>query len=342
MAKKQATYNEIIASLKRKEYKPIYLLMGEEPYYIDKIADYIDQNVLTPDEEIFDKTIVYAKKDTKMAEIIAAAKRFPMTAQYQVLIIKEAQNIDKKEYDQLLFYLKQPQPSTILVICYKYEKLDARKKYVSEIAEKGVLFDSKKIYDNQVASWIEDYCREQKLKIEPKAANMLSEFLGTDLERIIGEVNKLRIVIAKSGQDMITPDIVERNIGVSKDYNAFELVKALGDHDILKSNRIANYFGKNTKSNPLIMINMVLFGFFSKLLLYHSLKDKSQMNVATELKINPYFVRDYQQAARYYNSSKTLQIISDIRTTDARCKGFGNTSTGDDELLKELVFKILH
>ncbi len=339
MAKQAVTYDQIIAALQRKEYKPIYMLMGDEPYYIDKIADFIEQNVLTEDEKAFNQTVVYGK-DADLGEIIMAAKRFPMMAEHQVIIVKEAQNI--KNLDNLVFYLKQPQPSTILVFCYKYGKLDGRKKYTTEIAAKGVLFESKKLYDNQVAGWIEDYCKSKNLGIDPKAANMLADFLGNDLSRIVGEIDKLRIVIEQKGTHQITPEIVERNIGISKDYNTFELVKALGEHDIVKSNRIADYFGKNPKNNPLVKTIVVLFGFFGNLLLYHSLKDKSQMNVAAELHINPYFVRDYQQAARYYNSGKTLQIISDIRAADAKSKGFGNASTTDDELLKELVFRILH
>lgn len=339
MAKQAVTYEQITAALRRKEYKPIYMLTGDEPYYIDKIADFIEKNVLTEDEQAFNQTVVYGK-DADLGEIIMAAKRFPMMAEHQVIIVKEAQNI--KNLDNLAYYLKQPQPSTILVFCYKYGKLDGRKKYTAEIAAKGVLFESKKLYDNQVSGWIEDYCKSQGLAIDPKAANMLADFLGNDLSRIVGEVDKLRIVIEQKGTRQITPELVERNIGISKDYNTFELVKALGEHDILKSNRIADYFGKNPKNNPLAKTIVVLFGFFGNLLLYHSLKDKSQMNVAAELRINPYFVRDYQQAAHYYNSAKTLQIISDIRAADSKSKGFGNVSATDDELLKELVFRILH
>ncbi|MGN0186391.1 MAG: DNA polymerase III subunit delta [Paludibacteraceae bacterium] len=339
MAKQAITYEQIMAALQRKEYKPVYMLTGGEPYYIDKIADYIENNVLTEEEKAFNQTVVYGK-DTDLREIIMAAKRFPMMAEHQVIIVKEAQSI--KNFDDLVFYLKQPQPSTILVFCYKYDKLDGRKKSTIEIAEKGILFESKKLYDNQVAGWIEAYGKSKQVIIDTKTSNMLADFLGNDLSRIVSEIDKLLIITANRKTGRITPELVEQNIGISKDYNNFELLKALGEHDILKSNRIIDYFGKNPKNNPLVMTISVVFNFFANLLLYHSLKDKSQMNVAAELKINPYFVRDYQQAARNYNTAKTLQIISDLRRADAQSKGFRNASANDNEILKELVFRILH
>ncbi|MGM9746896.1 MAG: DNA polymerase III subunit delta [Paludibacteraceae bacterium] len=339
MAKQAITYEQIMADLQRKAYKPVYMLTGDEPYYIDKIADYIEQNVLTEDEKAFNQMVVYGK-DTDLREIIIAAKRFPMMADHQVIIVKEAQSI--KNYDDLVFYLQQPQPSTILVFCHKYDKLDGRKKSTLAIAEKGVLFESKKLYDNQVAGWITAYGKQKNVSIDAKTANMLADFLGNDLSRIVHEIDKLLILLADSHQNCITPELVEQNIGISKDYNNFELLKALGERNILKANRIIDYFGKNPKNNPLIVTIAVVFNFFANLLLYHSLQDKSQMNVAAELKINPYFVRDYQQAARNYNTAKTLQIISDLRRADAQSKGFKNASATDTEILKELVFRILH
>ncbi len=339
MAKQAITYEQIMAALQRKEYKPVYMLTGDEPYYIDKIADYIEKNVLTEDEKAFNQMVVYGK-DTDLRDIIIAAKRFPMMADHQVIIVKEAQSI--KNYDDLVFYLKQPQPSTILVFCHKYDKLDGHKKSTLAIAEKGILFESKKLYDNQVAGWIEAYGKSKNVSIDAKTANILADFLGNDLSRIVHEIDKLLILLTDSDNKRITPELVEQNIGISKDYNNFELLKALGDRNILKANRIIDYFGKNPKNNPLIVTISVVFNFFANLLLYHSLKDKSQMNVAAELKINPYFVRDYQQAARNYNTGKTLQIIGDLRRADAQSKGFGNVSANDAEILKELVFRILH
>ena len=338
MAKQVWTYEQLMSSLKRKEYKPVYMLMGDESFYIDQIADYIEEHVLTEDEKAFNQTILYGK-DTSLGEIIMAAKRYPMMSPYQVIIVKEAQHI--KNFDDLQFYLENPLNSTLLVFCNKYGKLDGRKKSTQEIEKKGVLFESKKLFDNQVAGWIESYVKSMQVGIDNKASNMLAEYLGNDLTRIVHEVEKLLITKPKE-QTSITPELIERNIGISKDYNNFELVSALTNKDILKCNRIVDYFGKNTKNNPLVVTITVMFNFFSNLLFYHSLKDKSQMNVANELKINPYFVKDFQQAASRYNSAKVTQIISDIRKTDVQSKGFGNSSISDYDLLKELVFKILH
>ncbi len=338
MAKQVWTYEQLMSSLKRKEYKPVYMLMGDESFYIDQIADYIEEHVLTEEEKAFNQTILYGK-DTSLGEIIMAAKRYPMMSPYQVIIVKEAQHI--KNFDDLQFYLENPLNSTLLVFCHKYGKLDGRKKSTQEIEKKGVLFESKKLFDNQVAGWIESYVKSMQVGIDNKASNMLAEYLGNDLTRIVHEVEKLLITKPKE-QTSITPELIERNIGISKDYNNFELVSALTNKDILKCNRIVDYFGKNTKNNPLVVTITVMFNFFSNLLFYHSLNDKSQMNVANELKINPYFVKDFQQAASRYNSAKVTQIISDIRKTDVQSKGFGNSSISDYDLLKELVFKILH
>lgn len=338
MAKQVWTYEQLMSSLKRKEYKPVYMLMGDESFYIDQIADYIEEHVLTEDEKAFNQTILYGK-DTSLGEIIMAAKRYPMMSPYQVIIVKEAQHI--KNFDDLQFYLENPLNSTLLVFCHKYGKLDGRKKSTQEIEKKGVLFESKKLFDNQVAGWIESYVKSMQVGIDNKASNMLAEYLGNDLTRIVHEVEKLLITKPKE-QASITPELIERNIGISKDYNNFELVSALTNKDILKCNRIVDYFGKNSKNNPLVVTITVIFNFFSNLLLYHSLKDKSQMNVANELKINPYFVKDFQQAAKLYNSSKVTQVISDIRKADVQSKGFVNSSISDYDLLKELVFKILH
>ena len=338
MAKQAVTYDQILSSLKRKEYKPVYMLMGDEAFYIDRISDFIEKNVLTEEEKAFNQTILYGK-DSSLSEIIMAAKRYPMMSQYQVIIVKEAQHI--KNFDDLQFYLQNPLTSTLLVFCHKYGKLDGRKKSTQEIEKKGLLFESKKLFDNQVSGWIESYVKSMNVAIDAKASTMLAEYLGNDLTRIVHEVEKLLITKPKE-QNSITPELIERNIGISKDYNNFELVNALTRKEILKSNRIVEYFGKNSKNNPLIVTITVLFNFFSNLLLYHSLKDKSQMNVANELKINPYFVKDFQQAATRYNSAKVIQIISDIRKTDVQSKGFGNSSISDYDLLKELVFGILH
>lgn len=340
MAKKEnISYEELLADFRKKNFKPVYLLMGEEPYFIDVLSDFLEKNVLSEDEKEFNQTIVYGK-ETNIDSIINLAKRYPIMSNYQLIVVKEAQHI--KSYDNLSFYLQNPQSTTILVFCYKYGALDKRKKVVTDIGKTGVVFESKKLYENQIPSWIVAEAKRIGLSVEIKAANMIAEFLGTDLGRIKNELEKLRIITQQTNTNSITPEIVERNIGISKDYNVFELQKALGKKDILTTNQIVNYFKKNKKNNPLVKILPVLFNFFANVLLYHSLQDKSQYNVASVLKINPYFVNDYASAARNYPQEKVIKIIHSIREADAQQKGIGNVSTDEGEILRLLVFKILH
>jgi DNA polymerase-3 subunit delta len=342
MAKQQGiTYDEIIAALKAKQYKPLYFLMGDEPYYIDLISDYIQNSVLDDSQKGFDLTVVYGKKDTKMIDIINLAKRFPVMSQHQVIIVKEAQNIKKDEWEKLSYYIKQPQPATILVFCHKYGKPDGRMKWLAETRKAGVVFESDKLYENQVGAWIKQYAWQHGISIEAKAESMLVEFLGNDLSKMANEIDKLLITKPK-GSNIITPDLVEKNIGISKDYNVFELKDALIAGNVLKANRIVRYFGSNKKENPLVMVLSQLFSFFSNLMIYHYLADKSQANVAAELKINPYFAKEYEAASRRFSQMKTMKIISWIRETDARGKGIDSNGIDDAELLKELIFKILH
>lgn len=338
MAKQQITYEQILTDLKNKNYQQIYFLMGEEPYYIDVISDYIQNNVLDEMQREFDQTILYGK-ETDMRTVINAAKRYPMMAQYQVVIVKEAQLI--KDWDNLVFYLQQPLKSTILVFCYKYGTPDGRKKWLGELKKTGIVFESPKIRDYEINAWIAKYAKSKGLAVDEKAVAMLGEYLGTDLSKIANELDKL-LITKPVGSERITPEIIEKNIGVSKDYNVFELQAALINKDVLKANRIIRYFAENKKANPLVMVLSQLFNFFSNLMLYHYLPDKSQMTVASELKINPYFVKDYQKAAQAFNAWKTMFIISYIRETDARAKGVDNVSADEGDLLKELVFKILH
>jgi DNA polymerase-3 subunit delta len=340
MAKKEnISHEELLVSFRKRDFKPIYFLMGEEPYFIDLLSDFLEKEVLTEDEKEFNQTIVYGK-ETNIDNIINLAKRYPMMSQYQLIVVKEAQHI--KSYENLSFYLQNPQQSTILVFCYKYGTLDKRKKVVSNIAKVGVVFESKKLYENQIPSWIVAESKKIGLSVEIKAANMMAEFLGTDLERIKGEIKKLLIIAQQNQTNTITPDIVERNIGISKDYNVFELQKSLGKKDILMANQIVDYFKKNKKNNPIVVILPVLFNFFANVMIYHSLTDKSQYNVASVLKINPYFANDYAIAAQNYPKEKVLKIIHYIREADAQHKGIGNVSTDEGEILRLLVFKILH
>ena len=338
MAKQTITSENILNNLKNKVYTPVYFLMGEEPYYIDVISDYIQHNVLDEMQREFDQTVLYGK-ETDMRTVINAAKRYPMMAQYQVVIVKEAQLI--KDWDNLLFYLQQPSKSTILVFCYKYGTPDGRKKWFTELKKQAVVFESPKVRDYEINAWISRYTKSKGLTIDEKAIFMLGEYLGTDLSKITNEIDKL-LITKPIGSERITPEIIEKNIGISKDYNVFELQSALINRDVMKANRIIRYFAENKKANPLIMVLSQLFNFFSNLMLYHYLPDKSQMTVASELKVNPYFVKDYQKASQVFGAWKTMFIIGYIREIDARSKGVENTSADEGDLLKELIFKILH
>lgn len=267
---KETTYEEIVRNIKNKVYSPIYFLMGEEDYYIDRIADYIMDSVLNETEKEFNQTVLYGA-DTDIATIINGAKRYPMMSKYQVLIVKEAQNL--KNLDELVYYLQKPMLSTILVICYKHESLDRRKKLTAEIEKTGVLFESKKLKDAQLPGFIASYLKRKQVEIEPKAAEMMAEFVGTDLNRMAGELEKL-IITLPSGQKRITPEQIERNIGISKDYNNFELRNALIAKDILKANQIVNYFEENPKNNPLQVTLAVLFNFYANLMLAYYAPEK--------------------------------------------------------------------
>ena len=327
----------IINDIKDKNLKPIYFLMGEEPYYIDKISEYIENNILDESEKGFNQVVMYGR-DVAMDEVVSFAKRFPMMAEHQVIIVKEAQDLSR-QIDKLESYATNPQPSTILVFNYKYKKLDKRKKVYKAIAKNGLIFESKKLYENQVADWIRRVLGGKKFNIEPKAAQMLVEFLGTDLSKISNELDKLTSILPE--ETIINPNHIEENIGISKDYNNFELRKAIGGKDIVKANRIINYFCQNPKNNPLVMTISLLNSFFTQLLMYHGLKDKSKASVARALGVNPYFVDDYVSASRNYPMRKVSQIINFLRTADVRSKGVGANQSQSD-ILKELVFKILH
>ncbi|VBB43451.1 DNA polymerase III, delta subunit [uncultured Paludibacter sp.] len=332
------TFQDIMTDLRRKSYSPIYFLMGEEPYYIDQISDYLQDKVLSESEVDFNLTVLYGK-DVNIDTVINIAKRYPMMAEYQVVIVKEAQQI--KDWDNLIFYLQNPLKSTILCFCYKYGKPDGRKKWTVELNNHAVVFESKKLYENQIGAFIKDYLDNKNVKISEKAEVMLTEFLGTDLSKIVNEIDKL-LLTKPADSHYITPELIETNIGISKDYNVFELQDALINRDVVKANRIIRYFGENKKENPLPMVLINLFSFFSNLMIYHYLPDKSTGKVSSELKIQPFFVGNYVKAAGVFNAWKTMNIITYIRETDARSKGIGDTGTEHEDLLKELIFKILH
>jgi len=332
------TYEQLIDDLKNKVYRPVYFLWGEESYYIDLATAFISGNVLSEAEQSFNQTILYGK-DSEAGQVSDLARRFPMMASHQVVVLKEAQEM--KSFGDLIHYIEQPQPSTLLVINYKYKKPDKRQKIFKLLEKEAVWFESKKLYDNQVAGWIAGYVSNRKYGMEPKAAALLAEFLGSDLSKIANEVEKLIVAIGKEGET-ITPALVEKHIGFSKDFNQFELQNALGKRDVLKANRIINYFAENPRKYPIPLTIVSLYYFFSKLLLFHYSKDKSKQNMASVLRVNPFFVKDYEMAAKRYSPAKLVEIISLLRIYDMRSKGWEGNTTPEGELTRELVFKILH
>lgn len=339
MTKQEITCDDILRELRSKQYRPIYYLMGEEAYYIDLISDYIMDNVLTDTEKEFNLSVVYGA-DVDIATVINAAKRYPMMSEHQVVIVKEAQSI--RNIDELSYYLQKPLRSTILVMCHKHGVLDRRKKLAAEIEKVGILFESKKLKETQLPAFITSYMKRKEVDLEPKATSMLADFVGTDLSRLTGELEKLIITLPK-GQTRVTPEQIERNIGISKDYNNFELRSALVERNVLKANQIINYFEKNPKTNPLQMTLSLLFGFYSNLMLAYYAPEKSEQGIASFLGLkSPWQAREYQTAMKRYSGVKTMQIIGEIRYTDAKSKGIGNSSLADSELLRELIFKILH
>lgn len=329
---------QLVTDIKNGHVKPIYFLMGEEPYYIDKISDYIETNVLADDEKGFNQITLYGR-DVTIDDIISNAKRYPMMAERQVVIIKEAQDLSRN-IEKLISYANNPQPTTVLVLNYKYKKLDKRKALYKAINKVGVIYESKKLYDNQVADWIRRVLAPKNYTISPKAAQMLVEFLGTDLSKISNEIEKLQIILPKGSQ--ITPEVIEENIGISKDYNNFELRKAIGERNVIKAYQIVNYFSENPKDNPMVMTVSLLFSYFSQLLHFHGLNDKSPRNVASALRVNPYFVNDYVVAARNYPMRKVSTVIALLRDFDVKSKGVGSNAVPQGDLLKELLFRILN
>ncbi|WP_439132819.1 DNA polymerase III subunit delta [Polaribacter sp.] len=327
----------IVSDIKKGNIKPIYFLMGDEPYYIDKISDYIEDTVLDETEKGFNQQVLYGR-DASIEDIVAAAKRYPMMAERQVIIVKEAQDLSRS-IEKLVAYAQNPQPTTVLVLNYKYKKLDKRKKLHKAIAKSGLLYESKKLYDNQVADWIRRVLSGKKYQIEPKAAQMLVEFLGTDLSKIANELDKLMLILPK--ETIINDKHIEENIGISKDFNNFELQKAIGAKNVLKANRIINYFVENPKNNPTVMTISLLNNFFTKLLLFHGLQDKSKSAVSKSLGVSFYFIDDYFAASRNYPMRKVAQVITFLRDADVKSKGVG-ASQSQGDILKELIFKILH
>lgn len=340
MATKELTYEQIMRSLKAREYKPVYLLMGEEDYYIDQLSSYIEQNVLPEEEKGFNQTILYGS-DVEVSSIIMAARRYPMMAERQVLIVKEAQNV--KNLDELSIYLQNPMLSTILVICYKHGSVDRRKKLLTEVSRVGILFESKKIRDTALPSFIVSFLRGKGIGIDDSSAQLVAEYVGSDLNRLVGELNKLIITLSQN-ERRVTPEQIEKNIGISKEYNNFELRKALVQRDVFKAYQIVDYFSKNSKQNPLQMTLSILFGFFSNLMLAYYAPQRNPDGIVSQLGLRaPWQADEYLTAMRNYSGMKVMHIIGEIRICDAKSKGIGiGSAMSDGELLKELIYFILH
>ena len=333
------TYEDIAKDIKNGKFAPVYLLMGEEDYYIDRISDYIVEKALDENEKEFNLTIMYGL-DTDMASVVNNAKRYPMMSEHQVVVVKEAQNL--RSWEELSFYMQKPLTSTILVFCYKHGTLDRRKKIVAEIEKNGVVFESKKLKENLLPGFITAYMKRRKMEIEDTAAQLMAEFVGNDLNRLAGELDKLIITMPKD-RNRITPVEIERNIGISKDYNNFELKNALITKDTLKANKIVKYFSDNPKSNPLQPTLALLFNYFSNLMVAYYAPERTENGVAAYLGLkSPWLAKEYIAGMKAYTGVKVMNIITQIRLCDARSKGIGNVSLSPGELLRELVYFILH
>lgn len=337
-----STYFQLIKDFQKREFANIYLFYGEEPYYIDELSDYLTEHVLSDMEKEFNQVVLYGR-DAAAAMVVNSCKQFPMIGERQLVVLREAQDIDLKKEENmnlLLSYISRPQPSTILVICHKYKVPPAKLLKALTTSDKAVTVESKRKYESDMPVWISTQVKNSGYSISDKAANMLVEYLGTNLEKINNELGKLYINIPKS--KVITEDVIEMYIGISKDYNIFEFQKALAKRNVLKTNQIANHFALNPADNSLFKTIPMLFSFFSKVLLLHSLPDKSEASIMSKAKLTPYNKQDYFDAYRNYSAAKVQDIISFIRECNIRALGIENYSTDQGELLRELVFKILH
>lgn len=340
MAKQQEVkLEDLIRDIRNKNYHVVYYLMGDESYYIDKVADYMADTILTPEEREFNQTIFYGA-DVTIETVINAAKRFPMMSEHQLIIVKEAQNL--KNLEKLSYYLQKPQKSTILVFCHKNGSLDRRKKITLEIEKAGIIYESKRLKESQLPTFIVNYLRRKKIAIEPNACELLANFVGADLCRLSGELDKLVLTLPQ-GHNRITAEQIEKNIGISKDFNNFELKNALVEHDVFKANQIIKYFAENPKNNPIQMTLSVLFNFFANLMLAYYAPQKTEAGIASQLNLrNQWQAKEYMLAMKQFRGTKVMQIISAVRQCDAKSKGVGNSSITNEELLKELVYFILH
>lgn len=332
-------YETIISDIKARKFNPIYFLMGDEGFFIDEIMNLLEKSILSPEEKAFNQLVLYGK-DVSVEEVIGAARRYPMMSPYQVVIVKEAQHINNIE--QLSIYADNPMQTTVLIVCYRGKTLDGRKGLAKKLLKSFVLFTAKKLYDNQVPQWIEKQLKAKSYTISPKASFMLTEYLGANLGKISNEISKLQLILPKGTN--ILPIHIQENIGISKDYNVFELQNALGERNINKVLKIVHYFEANPKDNPLAMIIPLLYGFFSKILLLHYLS-KEQTNdslLASRIGVNRYFIKDYRIAMNSYTIRQTVKSIAVLRNYDMKSKGVGSLSASEGQLLHELILKILY
>lgn len=343
MAEKKATvtFDAIMRDLKSGKYAPVYILMGDESYYIDRITDYIAENVLEPDDRDFNQTVVFGA-DTTVAQVVDMAKGYPvMPAAHRVVIVKEAQGL--KSLDALERYFEKPLASTLLVIAYKNGTIDRRKKVVGKAEAVGVVFESKKKRDYELPTFIETYLKKNHVAIDPKSAAMIAEHIGADLSRLISELDKVMISLPDDNR-RVTPDIVEREIGVSKEFNIFELKTAIIERNVFKANQIVKYFDKNPKAGSLFSCLPLLYTFFQNLMVAFYAPDKNNdNNLAAFLELKSVWaLKDYRVGMRNFSAMKTLQILAKIRETDAKSKGLDSLNTSTDDLMRELIFFILH
>ena len=331
------TYEQILSDIHKKNFAPIYFLTGDEPYFIDMISDTIENEALDEADRAFNQIVLYGR-DVDVETIANHARSFPMMGDRMVVIVKEAQDV--KNLEDFEAYLDAIPETTLLVFAYKYKKFDKRKALAKKVDKKGVWFESKKLYDNNIPGWIQNYLKADGYSITPKATQMLADFLGTDLHKIANELKKLTIALPKNKS--IDDADVERNIGISKDYNAFELQNAIGSRDVLKANRIVNYYGDNGKDNPLLVTVISLYGYFTKLIKLHCAQDKSQANLASVLGVNPFFVKDYLAASRNYPPATCIRCISILREFDMKSKGYNSGDVSEKDLYREMIFKLMH
>ncbi|MEL6657941.1 MAG: DNA polymerase III subunit delta [Bacteroidota bacterium] len=334
------SYQTIIKEVKQKKFSPVYFLHGAETYFIDQVADAIEEHALQEHERAFNQTILYGKESTHL-QVVDAARRFPMMAERQLVLLREAQEM--RSLKDLLTYIEQPTPSTVLVICHKHKKLNFNSKFGKAVKAKAVVLEAKPLYDNQVPDWIADYLKGKKLKVGPAASVLLAEYLGGKLAKVSNELDKLALNIP--GGSEVTEQLIEEHIGISKDYNVFEFQKALGQRNVQKANRIVQYFIANPRKNPLQVVIGSLYNYFSKIYLYHSVARATEQEILKALGLrSSFFLREYRAAARQFPMSQTQEVIHLLRQFDMKSKGVDYNATGkpDGELLKEMTWRILH